>query len=64
MQYFCSSVTKFDVLLMRHDITDNILFPSITSDWSLNKEFEQHGQFSRMDELEQYKGSDGIYHFK
>jgi len=53
-----------DVLLIRNDARDGTLFPEITSDWSLNEDDEENKSFSRMHMLDQFKGEDGIYHFK
>ncbi len=52
-----------EVLLMRHDISGGH-FPFTGADWALNKHDPSAKLFSRMDELDDYLGEDGIYNFK
>jgi hypothetical protein len=52
------------VLMMRHDGRDGNLFPAITADWALNKDDATNKQFSRMDDLQEYIGANGKYHFR
>jgi hypothetical protein len=50
--------------MMRQDATNLDVFPPFDPSWSLNKDNEESATFSRMDELDNYKDSEGIYHFQ
>ncbi len=52
------------ILLVRHDHRGGEFFPAFSGSWALNKDDENAELFSRLDELDDYLGSDGKYHFK
>ena len=54
-----------EVLLLRQKNTGgNNLFPEPDGTWHLNKNNPSADHYSIMDELDNFLGTDGLYHFK
>ena len=59
------SRSKEEVLLLRQDRSAaGAFFPFFSGVWHLNKDDPDAPNYSRLDELQEYVGSDGAYHFR
>ena len=59
------SRSKEEVLLLRQDRSAaGAFFPFFSGVWHLNKDDPDAPNYSRLDELQDYVGSDGAYHFR